>query len=63
MIGPESGKFWAAIPSRRNVMALQKSTFLPHFSPAQRQILYLTVKTTYSGLENKNILKLDEKLD
>ena len=33
------------------------------FSPAQRQILFLTAKTADSDLENKNILKLDETLD
>ena len=33
------------------------------FGPAQGQMPFLTAKTADSGLENKNILKLDEKLD
>ena len=51
----------AAILSRLNVTTLRKS--FASFLPAQRQLLFLTAKTADSGLENKNILKLDEKLD
>ena len=46
-----------------NITALQKSAFWHLFSPAKRQMPVLTVKTADSGLENQNILKLDEKLD
>ena len=50
----------AAILSRLNVTTLRKS--FASFLPAQRQLQFLTAKTADSGLENKNILKLDEKL-
>ena len=40
-----------------------KPPFLAYFRPDQRQLLFLTAKTADSGLENKNILKLDELLD
>ena len=44
-------------------MALYILLFWAMFGPAQGQMLFLTVKTADSGLEHKDMLKLDEKLD
>ena len=41
-------------------MALYMSLFWALFGPAQGQMPFLTAKTADSGLENENILKLDE---
>ena len=41
----------------------KNSEFWYIFWPAQRKMLFLTMKTADPGLANKLFLKLDEKLD